>query len=339
MEIKSSSKTSLPHSIAHPSAPWTPPAEPLGAMTQLGRVYTNTKNKHVVENLMVYMQRQGVKSIIDLTYGEGNFWNKKTMEKYDVRPYDKYKHGDKVFSYERLAEDTMDPSVVADLVVLDPPYRATGGGYTMLNSQFNYAKVAQSSFGAEHHLHPDNVRGFYETGLKNATCFNTKFLLVKVQDQAGWCQTAEVVDRAKVHGFEYWFKAILVNKSMQATVNQLPSNTSDFLLFKRKKQTETTVPSTESIQLASDKRFQETAASAEKKAARTAAVAAIALANHFESANLTISEFVKKNKRLYNHDGFELTEKLLNHAVENSNQVWKKSRQQSLLEFFQGVNK
>lgn len=209
----------------------------------------------------------------------------------------------------------------------------------MLNSRYNYAKEAQSSFGAEHHLHPDNVRGFYETGLRNAACFNPKFLLVKVQDQKGWCQTAEVVDRAKAHGFEYWFKAILVNKSMQATVNQLPSNTSDFLVFKRKKQTELTVPSTISIQLASDKRFQETAAIAEKKAARNAAVAAIALANHLKGTNLTISEFVKEYKRLYNRDGFELSEKLMEHTVENSKQALKSSRQRFLFEFFGGVNK
>ena len=39
-------------------------------------------------------------------------------------------------------------------------------------------------FGAEHHLHRDNVLQFYESGLVNATCFNPKFLLVKVQDQA-----------------------------------------------------------------------------------------------------------------------------------------------------------
>ena len=91
----------------------------------------NTKNKHVVENLMVYMQKKGVRSIIDLTYGEGNFWTDGLLKEYDVRMYDKYKHGGKVFSYERLAEDAMDPSVVADLVVLDPPYRATGGGYTI----------------------------------------------------------------------------------------------------------------------------------------------------------------------------------------------------------------
>ena len=78
-------------------------------------------------------------------------------------------------------------------------------------------------FGAEHHLHRDNVLQFYESGLVNATCFNPKFLLVKVQDQAEWCQTAAVVDRAKVHEFDYWFKAILVNKTLQATSSQLPS--------------------------------------------------------------------------------------------------------------------
>ena len=55
-------------------------------------------------------------------------------------------------------------------------------GYTLLNSRLNYVQVAQSSFGAEHHLHPDNVRGFYETGLKNAACFNPKFLVALSPD-------------------------------------------------------------------------------------------------------------------------------------------------------------
>eukprot|EP00944_MAST-04C_sp_MAST-4C-sp1_P014366 g14366.t1 len=164
--------------------PPTPPIAPTATVTQLGRVYTNTKNKHVVENLMVYMQKEGVRSIIDLTYGEGNFWTDGLLKEYDVRMYDKYKHGGRVASYEKLALDAVDPGVMADLVVLDPPYRATGGGYNWLNSRCNYAQVVQSSFGAEHHLHRDNVLQFYESGLVNATCFNPKFLLVKVQDQA-----------------------------------------------------------------------------------------------------------------------------------------------------------
>ena len=168
---------------------------------------------------MVYMQKKGVRSIIDLTYGEGNFWTHGLLEDYDVRMYDKYKHGGRVASYEKLALDAADPRVVADLVVLDPPYRATGGGYNWLNSRCNYAQVVQSSFGAEHHLHRDNVLQFYESGLMNATRFKPKFLLVKVQDQAEWCQTAAVVDRAKVHGFDYWFKAILVNKRTRQTHN------------------------------------------------------------------------------------------------------------------------
>ena len=322
------------HIPPHHPTRLTPRTVPFGAATQLGRVYTDTKNKHVVENLMVYLRRQGVKSIVDLTYGEGNFWTQNTLDQYDFRLYDKFKHGSRVWSYDRLAQDCLEPSVVADLVVLDPPYRATGGGYTLLNSRSDYAQVAQSSFGAEHHLHPDNVRGFYEAGLKNAACFNPKFLLVKVQDQAGWCQTAEVVDRAKAHGFEYWFKAILVNKSMQATVNQSPSNTSDFLVLKKKNQTGTTAKTSNSIQLASDKKFQETAANAEKKNARTAAVAAIALARHFDSTELTIPEFVRTFRRLYNQNGFNLTEKLMEHAVENTKIALKTSRQRKLLEFF-----
>ena len=43
------------------------------------------------------------------------------------------------------------------------------------------------------------------------------------------------VCRRAGHGFGYWFKAILVNKSVQQTKGQLPSNSSDFLVFEQRR--------------------------------------------------------------------------------------------------------
>ena len=80
--------------------------------------------------------------------------------------------------------DVRKSSIAPQLVVLDPPYRATGGGYTCFNSRTNHAQTTQSAFGAEHHLHPDNVLGFYEAELEVAARFKPRFLIVKVQDQA-----------------------------------------------------------------------------------------------------------------------------------------------------------
>ena len=65
MENKSPPRRPPAHFVARLPTPSTPRTMPHGAANQLGRVYTNTKNKHVVENLMVYMQKKGVRSIID----------------------------------------------------------------------------------------------------------------------------------------------------------------------------------------------------------------------------------------------------------------------------------
>ena len=328
-----------PHSRNEtPAAPATHPRSP--APPPCGRVYTNNRNAEVMDDLLEYLAKRGVKTIVDLNYGEGNFYSPSSSRKFTVHAYDKYKCGDSVRSYDELAADVRKSSIAPQLVVLDPPYRATGGGYTCFNSRTNHAQTTQSAFGAEHHLHPDNVLGFYEAELEVAAQFKPQFLIVKVQDQARVCLTAFVVERAKAHGFGYWFKAILVNKSVQQTKGQLPSNSSDFLVFERRKEQKSTADlDTLSIERASDSAFQQTAQRAERKTESVARVAATAIAKHLELTKLSVSAFVEKNAPLYEQDHFTLTEKAVEHAKANTDARTELVRQPTILQFFRSSEK
>jgi hypothetical protein len=74
-----------------------------------------------MDDLLEYLAKRGVKTIVDLNYGEGNFYSPSSSRKFTVHAYDKYKCGDSVRSYDELAADVRKSSIAPQLVVLDPP--------------------------------------------------------------------------------------------------------------------------------------------------------------------------------------------------------------------------
>ena len=74
-----------------------------------------------MDDLLKYLAHKEVETIVDLNYGEGNFYSSSSLKKFTVHPYDKYKCGDSVRSYDDLAADVRKSSIAPQLVVLDPP--------------------------------------------------------------------------------------------------------------------------------------------------------------------------------------------------------------------------
>ena len=163
--------------------------------------------------------------VLDLTYGEGNFWTRWRPERLTTN--DKFKPAQHAHDFR----DTPWPNCAFDVVVLDPPYKLNG---TPAMGEMD------RRFGTAHDMKRDEVLALLLRGALEAFRLCRVYALVKCQDQVEgglkrW-QTDMVVRALEAHGaqkvdrFDFVYTPIPQPAEKQVRSR---SNASQLLVFRK----------------------------------------------------------------------------------------------------------